>query len=169
MQQNINKKWLEIFGRHDIWQNGIKHNDSWQKQLCLELIFISSRSVTTSVVIMSTVGLSVVAPFLQIFHRRLKSAGKEPVAAPLPRLPCSAGPLLFIDWLAAGWTGRLSRAGGVGGQGVGGVGGQGVGGSGRKLFAFGGDLVVQWVESLGFGAVKVEPPVADEVVLASML
>jgi len=104
-----------------------------------------------------------------VFHRRLKSAGKEPVAAHLPRLPCSAGPLLFIDWLAVGSSGRLSRARGVGGKGVGGVGGQSVGGSGRKLFAFGGNLVVQRVESLGFGAVKVEPPVAYEVVLASML
>ncbi len=129
----------------------------------------SSCRDTTSVVMMSAVGLSVVAPFLQIFHRRLKSAGKEPVAAPLPRLPCSAGPLLFIDWLAAGSSSRLSRARGVSGQGVGGVGGQGIGGSGCKLFAFGGNLVVQRVESLGFGAVKVEPPVADEVVLASML
>ena len=35
----------------------------------------------------------------------------------------------------------------------------------RKSFSFGCDLVVEGVEVFGGGAVKVEPPVADEVVL----
>ena len=38
-------------------------------------------------------------------------------------------------------------------------------GSGTSSSGFGGDLVVQGVETLGLGAVEVEPPVADEVVL----
>jgi hypothetical protein len=37
-----------------------------------------------------------------------------------------------------------------------------VGGGG---FTFGGDFFVQGIEAFGFGAVKVEPPIADEVVL----
>ena len=36
---------------------------------------------------------------------------------------------------------------------------------GRKSFSLGCDLVVEGVEVFGGGAVKVEPPVADEVVL----
>ena len=38
-------------------------------------------------------------------------------------------------------------------------------GSGTSSCGFGGNLVVQGVEALGLGAVEVEPPVADEVVL----
>ena len=38
-------------------------------------------------------------------------------------------------------------------------------GSSCKVLSFSGDLVVQGVKILGSGAVKVEPPVADEVVL----
>jgi len=53
-----------------------------------------------------------------------------------------------------------SNGGGVGG----GVAGLGVAGS-RVGLTFGGDFLVQAVQTLGLGAVKVEPPVADEVVL----
>jgi hypothetical protein len=47
-----------------------------------------------------------------------------------------------------------------GGVGFGSVGsGSGVG------FTFGGDVLIQGVKALGLGAVKIEPPVADEIVL----
>jgi hypothetical protein len=42
-----------------------------------------------------------------------------------------------------------------------------VGGFAGSGLAFGGDLLVERVESLGLGAVEVEPPVADEVVLVA--
>jgi hypothetical protein len=48
--------------------------------------------------------------------------------------------------------GSISRLGTVGSVATGG-------------FTFGGNLVVQGVEAFGFGAVEVEPPIADEVVL----
>jgi len=55
-----------------------------------------------------------------------------------------------------------SNRGGVGR----GVAGLGVGGGGSINFGtLSGDIVVQAVQSLGLGAVKVEPPVTDEVVL----
>ena len=56
-----------------------------------------------------------------------------------------------------------SDGGGVGG-GVGALGGGGRG-SGGGGFPLGGDIFVKGVESRGGGAVEVEPPVADEVVL----
>jgi len=59
-----------------------------------------------------------------------------------------------------------SDGGGVGG-GVGSLGGRGgAGGSGGRVgLPLGGDVVVEGVQTLGLGAVEVEPPVADEVVL----
>jgi len=58
--------------------------------------------------------------------------------------------------------GVVSSDGGGVGRGVGAL-GRGSGGGGG--LAFGSDLFVKGVETLGLGAVKVEPPVADEVVL----
>ena len=58
--------------------------------------------------------------------------------------------------------GVISSNGGGVGRGVAGL---GVAGSRGVSLTFGGDIVVQAVQTLGLSAVKVEPPVADEVVL----
>ena len=73
---------------------------------------------------------------------------------------CAVGRLGGVSHL--GGCVVAADGGGVGG-GVGALGRGGGGGTGG--LTLGGNLLVQLVQTLGGGAVKVEPPVADEVVL----
>ena len=81
--------------------------------------------------------------------------------SPVPRVPggLAVGGLGVLDHVHGG---VVSADGlGVGG----GVAAGGAGGSAGSGLSLSGEVVVEAVETLGLGAVEVEPPVADEVVL----